>query len=361
MPATLPITTDYLPDERSLALDYLVNEYDLSPETILVEGSNQHSPLEKPKLTTEEAFLEIVSQRLAQGFQLIIPPGKEDTKGYVCESQACSRTVSHGPTVSGTDMPRTKPASILASRKVSKPWAEYWLSIGRIFHMITLSYDQQNIKVKKYSPSNPYKSIKIHYRYRFQAPDNDTFDLSWVDFTFLKLENFNWNHMDHYVLTQGDREFLLTDGLKYWRFRLYVLPSNFYVPYTRQIAEDSNPSSCDTYPTSWDVEYDSEISEGFLRFAETCMNRSKRQLASFRPTVPLQRSVQVVRQGFRNRASTSAVAAMAGTHVTDRGRTASSSGTLPSGPLQRLRRESGGGASPALSHGSSGLVDLANR
>ena len=32
----------------------------------------QHSPLEKSTLTNEEVFVELVSQRLARGFQLII-------------------------------------------------------------------------------------------------------------------------------------------------------------------------------------------------------------------------------------------------------------------------------------------------
>ena len=191
IPTTLPITTDYLPDERSLAMEYLVNEYDLSPETILVEATTQLSPLDKPKLTIEESFWELISQRLAQGFQLIIPPTKEDTRGDISYEDKVafeSRLSPLSPQAS------RKKTSVLPSKKVARPWAEHWLSIGRIFHKVTLSADQKSIKVKKYSPRHPYRSLKIHYRYRFQAPDNDTFDLSWVDFTFLKLENFNWNH-----------------------------------------------------------------------------------------------------------------------------------------------------------------------
>ena len=45
----------------------------------------------------------------------------------------------------------------------------------------------------------------------------------------------------------------------------------------------------------------------------------------------------------------------------DRGRTSSSSGAHSQGPLQRLHRESGGGASLGGSHGSPGMADLINR
>ena len=55
-----------------------------------------------------------------------------------------------------------------------------------------------------------------------------------MDFATEKLENFNWNHMDFYVCTRGDKEYLLTENLKYWRYRLYVLPLAMYQPYTKR-------------------------------------------------------------------------------------------------------------------------------
>ena len=357
IPATLPITTDYLPDERSLACDYLVNEYELRPENIMVDATNQRSPIGKSKLTNEEAFMELISQRLAQGFQLIIPPNKEDKKADLVLDNKTSNM--HTDIRHSLNSPQTpgKKTSILPMRKITHPWAEYWLSIGRIFQRVTLSYDQQIIKVKKYSPRNPYRSLKIHYRYRFKAPDNDNFDLSWVDFAFLKLENFNWNHMDYYVLTQGDKEYLLTDNLKYWRVRMYVVPLSFYVPYTRQIADGSS-QFCDIYPASSEMQYDADLTEGFLRFVETCLNRCQRQLAAFRPTLPVHRSKVANRTAFRNRALTSVAQTSASTM--DRGRTSSSSGIQSQSLLQKLRRESGGGPASIASQGSPGILDLAN-
>lgn len=51
----------------------------------------------------------------------------------------------------------------------------------------------------------------IQYRYRFQAPDHNTYGVSWVSFNAEKLENFNWNYLDHYVCTRGDTDFSLVE------------------------------------------------------------------------------------------------------------------------------------------------------
>ena len=151
IPATLPITTDYLPDEGSLAMEYLVNEYDLSPETILVEATTQLSPLDKPKLTIEESFWELISQRLAQGFQWIIPPTKEDTRGDISYEDKVAFEFRLPPLLSEVHEASRKKTSLLPSKKFARPWAEYWISIGRIFHKVTLNADQKSIKVKKYT------------------------------------------------------------------------------------------------------------------------------------------------------------------------------------------------------------------
>lgn len=57
---------------------------------------------------------------------------------------------------------------------------------------------------------HPYPEINVHYKYRFYAPNN-TFEVSYVDFTTEKLENYNWNYLDHYICTRGDKDFSLTD------------------------------------------------------------------------------------------------------------------------------------------------------
>lgn len=130
IPASLPITTDYFPEPQTLENDYVFNEYDLNPEEIISDSASDrylaiycpfwlqkyvliqyqpslvavflertfvdeirlfaleagyfltpksgHSSDRSPLVTrasfpsNEEIFTELISQRLAQGFQLIL-------------------------------------------------------------------------------------------------------------------------------------------------------------------------------------------------------------------------------------------------------------------------------------------------
>lgn len=71
IPACLPITTDYFPDQRSLHNDYVVSDYTLLPDSVNAEYAADRAIYRKP-LTTDEVFKELVSQRLAQVILQII-------------------------------------------------------------------------------------------------------------------------------------------------------------------------------------------------------------------------------------------------------------------------------------------------
>lgn len=86
---------------------------------------------------------------------------------------------------------------------------EFLLSIGRIFHRICLV--DSEITVTRYRPRHPYPPINVDYRYRFQAPQHSTYEISGVNFTTEKLENFNWNFMDQYICTRGDTDYRLQE------------------------------------------------------------------------------------------------------------------------------------------------------
>jgi len=157
-----------------------------------------------------------------QGFQLIILPEKQ-----------CSPP--QAPCCGGHFVLRRVP---------QQEEKKYLLSIGRIFHKISLT--GSTITVTRYRPRHPYQNINIgkatsdyclqlyqisvklsDYRYRFHAPNHDNYEVSGVNFTTEKLENFNWNYMDQYICTRGDLvDFQLTESMKYWRYRMYLLPKD---------------------------------------------------------------------------------------------------------------------------------------
>lgn len=192
VPACLPITTDFFPDQRSLHNDYVVTSYSLLPEDqgaeLLTrvcyrggEDLRNHIPF-----SVQQVLEELTCQRLQQGFQLIISPDLRN----------------------GLNLGNSS----------------YTLSIGRIFHKLSIDGGSK-IDVKQYKPRHPYPTIKIQYSYRFRAPDNQTYGVSWVDFVSEKLENYNWNYLDNYICLRGEEEYELRDELKFWRFRILLLPN----------------------------------------------------------------------------------------------------------------------------------------
>ncbi|GBM99482.1 GATOR complex protein DEPDC5 [Araneus ventricosus] len=197
IPACLPITTDYFPDRRSLQIDYVISDYNLLPEDIITENAvpryfqNDEDAVRHP-LTTSEVYRELICQRLQQGFQIIV----------------LSKHSSY-PVTQVSSSPQYSSAIFKGTTSIEQE--EYLLSIGRIFHRLNL--DGPRITVTQYRPRHPHREIKIHYCYRFHAPDSDTYGVSWVDFTSERLENYNWNYLDHYICMRGEGEFELKENL----------------------------------------------------------------------------------------------------------------------------------------------------
>jgi hypothetical protein len=104
------------------------------------------------------------------------------------------------------EKPNNSSSQLIPAAEVEKT-REYLLSIGRIFHKITLTGSE--IKVTRYRPRHPYPPINVEYRYRFHAPQHDTYEVSGVNFTTEKLENYHWNYLDQYICTRGDTDFFL--------------------------------------------------------------------------------------------------------------------------------------------------------
>ncbi|XP_030565377.1 GATOR complex protein Iml1 isoform X9 [Drosophila novamexicana] len=258
IPACLPITTDYFPDKRSLHNDYVISDYTLLPDDVNLDYAKSRAVYRKP-LSTEEVCKEIVSQRLAQGFQLIVVEEKQPSSSSCCSASGSCAPASN-PTTS----------AVLPVKPSCELNREYLLSIGRIFHKITLSGSV--ITVTGYRPRHPYPPINVDYRYRFHAPQHETYEISGVNFTTEKLENFSWNHMDLYICTRGDVDYPLMESLKYWRFRMYLLPRESMV---NKIVS-FGCQRCDIF-TEAVVDNTREQIEDFIRLIEN-VSKLKRQI-----------------------------------------------------------------------------------
>ena len=207
-PPSLPLTTDFFPDRRSLENDYVTSEYTLLPEDMCADLDM--SP-DREKVTAPLVYNQMVVQRLAQNFQIVLP------------SKPTSANVA---TTSLTSIGNQSRASLSwkpPGGEAGSPSKETVLSVGRIFHIMTLS--EPVVRVKSYSPRHPFPRTSYNYTYRFRVPDSPAgFDTSCTQFTCEPLELYRWNYVDQYLSTRGeDRTFRLHESLKYWRARFCLI------------------------------------------------------------------------------------------------------------------------------------------
>ena len=278
IPATLPITTDYFPDQKKIEDDYGFNEYEMFPDDINADFRDR-TPLDEKSMTREQIFLELVSQRLAQGFQLVLnaPPQFYFSASYT--SSKCKEGNAAQKSEDGGEMQN------LDYKSAAKGKGNFiWLSIGHVFHRVSFSAQTSSIRVTILRPTRGMtESGKKFYKYRFRAPDNDTYEVSWQNFRTANLHTFPFNHLDYYVATKGycSRDYPLEENLKFWRFRMYAVPqSSKAINVTKKIVEFSSGEPCDLYDDIFSEIPSSTRCDNFHRFIDSCINRLKRKAAS---------------------------------------------------------------------------------
>lgn len=307
IPASLPITTDFFPDMRSLEDDFVVSQYTILPEIVNSEYwmnqpcSADEKCYRKSPIDTEQLFMELISQRLSQGFQLIILPKSFAESLFIagCRGAGFYRYLQN----------KNEDGEVC------------YLSIGRVYHRLTRI--DNTVKVTRYMPRHPHRLMYYKYRYRFQAPDSSHYNLSETDFSNEKLENYNWNYLDHYICTRGEGEYNLQKNMKYWRSRFFLLPCNNA---TKKISEaQSLASKCDIYEEA------NRNLFSFIRFAEF-LNKIKRTQQNRRNTKASSQHVQNAAISAANTAA--AVQSTAGSAA------AASSTSVPGGEGSAVNNQS---------------------
>ncbi|XP_077016564.1 GATOR1 complex protein DEPDC5 isoform X7 [Tamandua tetradactyla] len=255
-PACLPLTTDYFPDRQGLQNDYTEGCYDLLPETDMDRRDE-----EGVQMTAQQVFEEFICQRLMQGYQIIVQPRAPRPAPNLPPPLSSSPLYSRG----------------LVSRNRLEEEDQYWLSMGRTFHKVTLK--DKIITVTRYLPKYPYESAQIHYTYSLCPSHSDSeFVSCWVEFSHERLEEYKWNYLDQYICSAGSEDFSLIESLKFWRTRFLLLPA--CVTATKRITEGE--THCDIYgdrPRADEEEW--QLLDGFIRFVEG-LNRIRRRHRSDR-------------------------------------------------------------------------------
>ncbi|XP_029401010.1 GATOR complex protein DEPDC5 isoform X9 [Mus pahari] len=255
-PACLPLTTDYFPDRQGLQNDYTEGCYDLLPEADMDRRDE-----EGVQMTAQQVFEEFICQRLMQGYQIIVQPKTQKPNTSVPPPLSSSPLYSRG----------------LVSRNRPEEEGQYWLSMGRTFHKVTLK--DKMITVTRYLPKYPYESAQIRYTYSLCPSHSDSeFVSCWVEFCHERLEEYKWNYLDQYICSAGSEDFSLIESLKFWRTRFLLLPA--CVTATKRITEGE--VHCDIYGDKPRADEDEwQLLDGFIRFVEG-LNRIRRRHRSDR-------------------------------------------------------------------------------
>uniref|UniRef100_UPI00358EC276 GATOR1 complex protein DEPDC5 isoform X3 n=1 Tax=Myxine glutinosa TaxID=7769 RepID=UPI00358EC276 len=254
-PACLPLTTDYFPSKHALQTDYTEGCYDLLPDSFDADRSEDGGAC---RLSTQQVFEEFVSQRLMQGYQLIVPPKLRSLA-------SASKVVGSSPRYSKGMLPRGE----------EDEERELWLSMGRSMHKV--SFKDKKVSVTRYLPKHPCEPAQLPYHYNLCAHYSDNeFLHCWVEFCHERIEEYKWNYLDQYICAAGSEDFSLIESLKFWRTRFLLLPAATTV--TRRIAEGEE--RCDLY-TGRGEEEELQLIDAFIRFVEG-LNRMRRRHRSDR-------------------------------------------------------------------------------
>jgi Vacuolar membrane-associated protein Iml1/Domain found in Dishevelled, Egl-10, and Pleckstrin (DEP) len=198
-PACLPLTIEYFPSPEELSEFFQEYTYTVSPA---IDEHSLVSKLDHQKI--EYLLIELISQRLAQGFQLVVSSTldpKQTSVGLHLSKPKMSKEIKQGELFS-----------------ISKP---YFLSLGDHVHRLFYDASGNNVEVKRYTRRLNYNSDPIPYQCFVWSQRMDGFKSRSVTFSYPALSTYNWNYLDH--LISGYQE-QMTDALRFWRIRFLLIP-----------------------------------------------------------------------------------------------------------------------------------------
>jgi hypothetical protein len=205
-PASLPLTTEYFPTAEQFAKEYTESPYSISQNE---EDDLDESP--DGSKTKRGLILELLSHRLAQGFQIVVG---------AAVAEASQR-------------PMLKAIDIFDSKIILEEGAMVFMSKGNSIHQL-LCVSRNEVEVKRF-----IRKPSMATATSLSATSKDTEDVInykpyirsalceeyWPrDITFqVPPEGFNWNYVDSFLAGYVDE---LTDQLRYWRARFVLIPAD---------------------------------------------------------------------------------------------------------------------------------------
>ncbi|RCH99926.1 vacuolar membrane-associated protein iml1, partial [Rhizopus stolonifer] len=269
-PACLPLTTDYFPSNEELARRYNHYMYTVSAseDTNLYQAGDRNLSEHKK---TENLLIEMLSQRLAQGFQIIVDNTGSSTYskpmavkgdglisalggGLNKDGSSASAVAKEADNIitmmrsSGSPSNNNNAATTLATTMAiggstklvstggnnvpavgktnqdeeKSKWKNmiWWLSMGHQVHQLTFDSSGQNVEVRRYVQMIQFDVSKVNYKCAIWPKNMPTYRPKNIVFNYPSLL-YAWNYLDHLVAGYQEE---LTDNLRFWRARFIVIP-----------------------------------------------------------------------------------------------------------------------------------------
>jgi hypothetical protein len=212
-PACLPLYSDYIPSIQELSHSYVKDTYSL-PVTMDMSSFL----LRSGKSVTETAgnlLREMISQRLAQSFQIILPAYGDPAGTGASRAQ--------GGGAESWDLPTAEEVRQILFNTTSGAGKPIFLGFSNTVHRLRFDQSSACITVTSWKERVDWRAKPVDYTFMLWPVGSDSFQTSAVKFAYPDLTNYDWKYMDR--LVAGLEESKLQEKTRYWRTRFALIPA----------------------------------------------------------------------------------------------------------------------------------------
>lgn len=216
-PACLPLYTDYMPSSADLNFKYSRESYSL-PVT-----AGMSSFLLRPGKNVQETagnlLRELVNQRIAQSFQIIMPAYEDRPFSAFSAAAVNSRLSENDPWLLPTS-PYIREILYNTAQGVGKG---IYLNFSNVIHRIRYDPSTASVSVTTWSERHDWSTDPFEYKFMLKPFGSDTYTFRDVKFSYPSLNTYDWKYMDR--LIAGFEDQALQEKTRYWRTRFILIPA----------------------------------------------------------------------------------------------------------------------------------------
>ncbi|UZJ56765.1 hypothetical protein CBS101457_006085 [Exobasidium rhododendri] len=222
-PACLPLTTMYLPSESDLKKQWQEYPYQISISADTASFLVKRASSTHPALAV---LREMASQRLAQGFQFIVPTKRVGDDA----SAALNLGNANGKDVLREPWELFQPGSLASGIPI-------FLSMTNQIHRISYDRNSNAINVKRFVRRTDYDTSSIEYACCIWSRNLPGYQTVQSRFDYPDFGAYNWTYLDALIAGYNDDE-EFGSATKYWRTRFVVVPSEGSPPAMKGPSEE---------------------------------------------------------------------------------------------------------------------------